>query len=298
MRVPLAIFVCAGLVATGLGTEPPSGAPLESAKEELKKLQADQTTKTGPAGRLTDGLPRIQTPVPGAVQLEVPTAEKSAKERKKRVDARKNWLLDGVDKLEKRPGRKDAGRKPTGETELPDGKDGEFDSSDPDDLLQLYTEQKKADEAKAGDRKAIPSRVDPFAPFLQGWMQTSPARGKFFDDFVRKSEPAAGSVDAGPRSIETNQSSSPVDVAGASRSVAAAAQPNPYLEGLDMPSPGGGRPNSGQLDPVAVAPVMTAPRPLTSGMLDLIPASRPAEKKPALLAPSDDKKYFPQLKKF
>jgi len=297
MRAGVAIFVCAGLAATCAGSEPPPGAPLEGAKEELKKLQADQTTKSGPASRLTDGLPRIQAPVPGAVQPEVPTAEKSAKESKRKAEARKNWLLDGVDQLEKKPARKGPERSRSGaEEEISDDEAG---GSEPDDLLQLYTERKKADEAKAGERKTTPGRTDPLSPFLQDWMQTSPTRGKFFDEFVRKGDSTAGFADAGPGPIETGQGAAPAGLGDGTRSVGSVPQPNPYLEGLKPPAPPIGQgPSPRQPIADAVAPVRTGSKPAGEGMLEPVPASRLPEKKPPLLAPLDDKKYFPQLKKF
>ncbi len=304
MRRRLIIIGLFGLAAARGGAEEPAEATLEGTKQELKKLQSDQATRNGTAvtGRLTDGMPQIQTPVPGNVPLEMPAVEKAEKDRRKKAETRKNWLLDGVDKLGKSNTSRNRGRDAlaTGER-LPDDEQEQPDSSDPDYILKVYTQQKKAAEAKAEQQKSMATvRADPFAPFLQGWLETSPARGKFFDDFVRKTDAPEGRPLTTPGGSEPgfNQVSPLADRADSVRSgPTGGAQPNPYLQGLDsltLREPGAGfRPPA-----ETVTPAGPASQHPGGSRLDPIPLSRPAEKKPSLLLPADDKKYFPQLKKF
>jgi hypothetical protein len=289
------------LAAVRGGAEEPAGAPLEGTKQELKKLQTDQATRNSSAatGGLTDGMPQIETPVPGVVPLEMPAADKAEKDRKKKAEARKNWLLDGVDKLGKSNGNQGREAPATGEAVPDDGTD-QPDSSDPDYILKVYTQQKKAAEAKADQQKSTAARGDPFAPFLQGWLETSPARGKFFDEFVRKPDAPGGIPATTPSATEHgfNPGSVGGDMADSTRSVPMGAQSNPYLQGLGSPPLPDSRVGSSLPTAISNALAGPAPRQSAAGTIEPIPASRPAEKKPPLLAPSDDKIYFPQLKKF
>ena len=303
MRRRLTIIGLCWLVAARSSAEEPAGAPLEGTKQELKKLQSDQATRNGAAvtGRMTDGMPQIQTPVPGNAPLPMPAIEKADKDRKRKAEAQKNWLVDGVDKLGKSSGSKDRGRDaPAGGQMLPDDESEQPDSSDPDYLLKVYTQQKKAADAKAEQQKSTATaRADPFAPFLQGWLETSPARGKFFDDFVRKPDAPGGRPLTAPGATEQvfSPNNQLAEIADSVRSGPAGVQPNPYLPGLDpltLKESGAG---SHQLAET-IAPAIPASRQPAGSLLDPIPVNRPAEKKPPLLAPADDKKYFPQLKKF
>jgi hypothetical protein len=75
-------------------------------------------------------------------------------------------------------------------------------------------------------------------------------------------------------------------------------QPNPYLQGLDMPALQElGTPHS-QSANNANLPAISTSGQASGSMVTPIPESRPPEKKPPGLVPADDKKYFPQLRKF
>jgi hypothetical protein len=296
----------AGLAAaTGAWAAEPASAPLEGTKQELRKLQADQSANpdTGVTGKLTGAMPQLQTPVPGTMPMEqLATREKTERERQKKAETQKNWLRDGVDQL----GKSNDGKHPDktasdsamGATEQDKDRP---DSSDPNYLLKVYTEQKNADEAKGGREKAAAPRADPFAPFLQGWLENSPVRGRFFDDFVRKPDGVDGGTQppvASSAAVSTGAAFSPAEAAGGSHRAPGTAQPNPYLQGLDLgslPDPGNTRGPA-----AATAGALPSPVPVQSagGVVDPIPSSRAEEKKPLSLPPSDDKKYFPQLRKF
>ena len=289
------------LTAATVGAEEQGGVPLEASKQALKALQADQTAKTGAAttGKLSDGLPQLQTPVPGATPLDfVPLHQSKAdKELKKKKDEQKNWLLDGVDKLSR--DSKAKGRLAGDDKKAITVDDDEkSDSSDPDYLLKLYAEQKKEADAKTVARQTSPARSDPIAPFLQGWLGSSPVRGKFFDEFVRNSGAAADPASpVGPANTGGSQFMGNSIAVDGNRAVApVTAQPNPYLQGLDSPVMSTAGRNS-QSFPGFLT--LGAPaHPPSAAAIDPFLAARPVDKKPPLLAPSDNEKYFPQLKKF
>ena len=294
----LGLLACAALAA---GAEEP-GAPLEKSQRELKTLQRDQATRNSEAGagKLGDGLPRIQAPVPGALPPNLPAPDRTEADLKKQKDARKNWLADGVKKLEKQQARAknhdapgDKGRA------FGDGENRPRDSSDPDYVLKLYGEQQQEAEAKAEGKHRGAARTDPFAPFLQGWLGGSPVRGKFFDEFVRR--PDAGGAPGGSAAAPLNggnQDFTSIAPLGSVRETTVAALPNPYLQGLDLPSLPDVK--TGRNLPATTAEAWSKPvdLPATAAAPALPPAARQADPKLALPPLADDKKYFPQLKKF
>ena len=291
------------LAAVAPGSE--STAPLESSRQELRKLQGGQ--KAGEAPSAKDGLrPSLPTLVtPGQESLPSPellSPEKLEKERKlqKEREARKNWLVNGVQQLEKTdkaregPGQPATEKLPAAETT----KAGE--GQDPQYLLKLYDEQKKIEtERQTDSRPQRATSADPLAPFLQGWLGNSPARGQFFDEFSRKNE--AGPVDSapvvGPTTPSGTHAATPtLGLGGPDKAPAA---PNPYLTELapirnSQPAPSAltstGAFNPAAANPVFTPPVVVAPPP---------PAEvRQPEKKAPPPPQADDKKYFPQLNRF
>ncbi|MDB6166364.1 MAG: hypothetical protein JWQ83_1504 [Lacunisphaera sp.] len=288
-------------VAMSMHAAEPAGAPLANSKQELKALQADQGTKADPgAGKITGNLPEVGAPTPGETPLDLNVSLRTEKELKKRKDAQKNWLLDGMDKLGQNAKGNNKVLRDKGdltETEVED----KPDSSDPDYLLKLYSEQKKKDEARADAKSPGAARNDPFAPFLQGWLANPAAGGKPFDGSGRQSD-VAGTV-AAPGLVEggTNLSQTasglpnPDSIRGHSNP--AGIQPNPYLAapvGPALPDLGAVRTLEGSGN-MTGGPVAAPPNP---AMVEPVPAGRPVEKKPQLLRPSDNDKYFPQQKKF
>ena len=218
---------------------------------------------------------------------------------KKKQEANKNWLVEGVEKLEKEARAKDHGAAVeksaafTGEEARP------LDSSDPDYVLKLYGEQQQEAEAKAGAKHPGPARTDPFAPFLQGWLGGSPVHGKFFDEFVRK--PDASGLTVASASLPVSgavQSFSNGEPVSFTREASGAPQPNPYLQGLDMPS--GQDLKGGQNQPATGPEAWLKPADLSPASLPAapLPAVRQADSKLQLPPLADEKKYFPQLKKF
>ncbi|HEY8995703.1 MAG TPA: hypothetical protein VIM71_13630 [Lacunisphaera sp.] len=289
------------LTAAARGAD--AGAPLESTKQELRKLNDGQKPGTGPgaAEGLRPSLPTIQTPGQESLPLpELMDPEKLEKERKRQKNERKNWLVNGVGELERKDKAKTAEAFSTDETKE-EGSDSRLsDKTDPQYLLKLYDEQKKVEEARKLDtRTQRPPQADPLAPFLQGWLGNSPVRGQFFDEFARKPEGAsAGAAPAVPPGVgPTRDFGTPVSAATPAKDPAA--KPNPYLAELNRPVPNEAAVGvlSGQ---TPVSPALTTPslgRPLIPSTPS--PAEvRPPERKPLPTPLADDKKYFPQLKKF
>lgn len=291
------------LAAAAAGAEEPA-APLAKSAQELKTLQRDQSTRNNGVanGKLSEGLPQMPGPTPGAPLLEMPKPPKSdseLKELKKKKDAQKNWLVDGVDKLEKNSGSNSRRARDTKEAGIAGEEEEKLDSSDPEYILKLYSEQQKEVEAKAGAKQAATPQADPFAPFLQGWLGSSPVRGRFFDESIRKPDASLGTVTPGGSPVpESNQVFSTGEVAGSRRGAVVEAQPNPYLAGLDLPSlaEAGGRQNSADLN---LGP-MTKSTEVQPAVLpgNSPPVARASEKKPLPSTLTQDNKYFPQLKRF
>lgn len=294
------------LAATAIGAAGQGGAPLEASKKALEELQADQAVKpdvnaTGKS--MADSLPQLRTPTPGAVApdlVQPGNRRVGEKELKRKKDGQANWLVDGVDKLGREArDRNQAGR--DSRKNLPEDEEEKPDSSDPDYVLKLYAQQKKEEDEKAEVRQTAKARTDPIAPFLQDWLGNSPVRGKFFDDYVRKSDAGSGSVSAAdPAEIGSNQlSGHSLATADRQTSAPVTRQPNPYLAGLEAPA--SFESGTRGIEPLPARPLSIgggSDGPSREPAREPNPTPRAAEKKPPLLAPSDNEKYFPQQKKF
>jgi hypothetical protein len=307
MRVLLrrALFASVLLAAMAQGTE--GGAPLETSRQELRKLQGGQKAGEAPSAKegLRPSLPSLVTP--GQESLPPPellSPEKLEKERKlqKEREARKNWLVNGVQQLEKTDKAKE-GLSQSETQLLPAASAAKTEEGrDPHYLLKLYDEQKKIETERQGDAKVQRApAADPLAPFLQGWLGNSPARGQFFDEFSRKTEtgPVGPAPVVGPATPSGTHAATPtLGLAGPDKAPAAAA-PNPYLTELapirsSQPAPSAltstGAFNPAANNPVFSPPVVVAPPP---------PAEvRQPERKAPQPPSADDKKYFPQLNRF
>jgi hypothetical protein len=280
-----------------------SNGPLESSKQELRTLEGGQRTKEAPSATegLRPSIPSIQTPGQDTLlPMPRPDAGKLEKERKRRQKARENWLVNGVEQLEKSE-RKEPGipREIEKEDEL-DSNDSAEGDDDPQYLLKLYDEQKKMDEGR--ESRNTPHRVpraDPLAPFLQGWLGSSPVRGQFFDEFVRRpSDTAAGQIPAMSQSNGLSEGPASSDVPSSAIGESEL-RPNPYLAPLNTPA--GSPPD---ITPGVFPGSTGAPSALPS--FDRLPLPSPMpppvvrqpERKPPPAPSADDRKYFPQLKKF
>ena len=293
----LGLLVCAALVA---GAEEP-GAPLEKSQRELKALQRDQATRNSEAGagKLSDGLPQIQAPAPGAVLLNLPVPDQTEADLQKQKEARKNWLADGVEKLEKQAKARNRGAPGDKRHAFRDEENRPLDSSDPEYVLKLYGEQQQEAEARADGKHPVAARADPFAPFLHGWLGSSPVHGKFFDEFARKPETGGAPVGSASAPLSGGTPSfTSLEPVGPARGANATVQPNPYLQGLDLPSLPDTRAGPNPSATAAESWAKPVDLPATTASSVPPPAARQADPKLQLSPLADDKKYFPQLKKF
>jgi hypothetical protein len=286
------------------------GAPLESTKKQLRELESVQKDKAGtvPGAGLKLDTPTLHMPDQGAESTQqwrkARTEEEQKREQKKR-DA-DNWLVNGVDKLghdEAKTGSKDNDATAL-LTQEAATKDAMIDTSDPQYLLKTFDDQKKRSDSKQAEitkGRTVPAG-DPFAPFLQDWLGNSPVRDQVMDQFLKRGDsgPTVGPV-TGASDFRTPGAGSAVVSTPSPREPAAAAKPNPYLTNLNTPtlSPdtlsGGPAPAATVGIPLSGGEVPKAPAAVSP--LDPLPDSRtPAKGPPPGFA--DDKKYFPQLKKF
>ncbi len=288
------------LAARAAGAE--ASAPLEAAKQELRQLESTQKNKAGPA--MSDPV-KLDTPmldVGGASNPGMPQwterkkeDEKRARQAKQRQD--ENWLVNGVERLGREETAATAGTA-SGSTEV-EVLTNTPDPADPQYLLKLFDEQEKRSAAKETPTRVRPTPApDPFAPFLQGWLGTSPVRNQVMEQFRK-----GGDV-VGPTAVPggTAEFRSPVVVdtgpAPLPYETAAAPKANPYLidSGLPIPTRDGVS-GAGPLPTVELTLPGAAPAPATVAPVSPLPDTRtPAKGPPA--NPADDKKYFPQLNRF
>lgn len=279
--------------------EPP---PLEATKKELQQFvrdQNNQATTTTPGLKVDAPTLQVQPPVLDATQWW--QERKQAAERKQeKADKRQNqnWLVNGVERTRTESTNAANGHADREETSGT-GEANIVDTSEPDYLLKLYDEQGKTAARKAEPEHRRPV-ADPFAPFLQDWLGDSPVRGQFFDEFVKGGADATGvsTLPGGTSGIRgaTDPISTPAGLPG----VGVAEKTNPYLVDAIVPAP---VVNAGPSPVPAATPV--APQSISPGGFGLsgdmsatrIPEARTPRSGPPP-GPTDDKKYFPQLKRF
>lgn len=298
--VALAGLLLAAAVAAR-GAEAPPGGTLDQTKAELRQLQSDQRNKAGQqGGKLKLDAPTMDVQVaPDAASPEAWLSDKLKQERKLKEakDAKKNWLVDGVEKLEKEGSHaKDAAAVVAKDVDGSQSAPHAIDPSDPQYLLKLFDEQKKPAEGKASANKATTATPDAFAPFMQSWLGSSPVKGQLMDQFVSKTDNGGTPVLPGDYRGPTGPANAPVAVHDA----VGAPKENPYLADLNTPiltkevaqdaaqlSSGGAPAASSEV--ARSAPVLPASAPAADTR------ERPKGPPPS---PADDKKYFPQLKRF
>jgi hypothetical protein len=293
---------CAMIAVSGL-TAANSG-PLEATKQELRKLDREQRPNEGPSATegLRPNLPAIQAPGPDALPTMQPAdPDKVEKERKRRKDAQKNWLVNGVEQLEKSEIEKEsAGRATAVEFEVEST--GTETDDDPQYLLKIYDERKKGEAARKAEKTAQRTpRSDPLAPFLQDWLGSSPVRGQFFDRFVRNdpTTPGGEGTSSGITPALTNRDPLAVNLPAERGLSESEPRTNPYLVPPTAPALSEPRWNHDlTLNPID--PVLNVTPP---GQSSITPAVapvdiRPPERKPPPPPLADERKYFPQLKKF
>lgn len=300
LRATAGAWLCcvAALMATAQETD----APLSQTKQQLQSLRKDQTaekTDTGEKG-FRAALPGLQPHSPLQPALELPSRPDAAREKKAKADARKNWLLDGYDKLDRqgRVKRGDALRRDEIDT---DETEEILDPADPDYFLRVYERQRAVTENRQAETRSTETKMtgatNAFAPFLQDWLAGSPVRDALKD--VLDSANRGGSTPNAPVVMEDRRGASVAsDIAIGAGSPSHTAQPqrgataNPFVQALGLPA------DARTNDVRPLAPVFAPPPANASNPATTLPALVPEESRRQGPPPTDDKKYFPQLKKF
>jgi hypothetical protein len=292
-----------------------SNAPLANAKQELKQLQRDQAVqKTGAADeKLKSALPKFHPPTPGQPEADPsspasPVRQES--ERRRQAIEGSNWLLEGYNRLDPKnsaPRGKRAARKI-------DPNADEREQLRPGDvgyMLRLYEKQTReaaGAENRPGEtlRHSLASApTDPLAPYLKDWLANSPVRDVALDAVGRRDPTALpeGSSPADEASRGATLSPNPSSPLGFDQP-ARGRNPaeNPFLSALAPIQPGGlaGGGSHGQAPPAAGFGTPAASTAQGSLAVRPEPPSlrRPDTRKPPPSQREEDRKYFPQLKRF
>jgi hypothetical protein len=305
--LPTSLFLLAAAATTA--AEESSG-PLSESKQLLQQLQKDQASRTtGTAnGDLKGLLPSISAPTLQGQDLPAftPSAQEQGKNSQATGSKSANWLLDGYNVLgEKSVPTQGKGRQPghaaSGRDEARAG-----DGAEGHDLLSLYRKQEdQHDSGTTTDKSARTAAVDPMKPFLKSWLANSPVRDAILSARAAsdRSEAAADGQDhsaellKGEDPVLTGQASpsrGPLDLNAGRKD-----GENPYLQALNSGLSGSGNsvPAATLPTPVqGVGPGLPLPPVQNSATSDA------ADKSNAFTGPDskakDDKKYFPQLKRF
>lgn len=301
MRRSLAIVLALTGASFVWAQEQNSDAPLSETKEQLQALRRDESAqRTATPGGLKLDIPSINAPDLGS-DLNLSKPKKDEDSDLKKNAKRKNWLLDGYDKLDrKKSGVLDTAGKKGDQAETdPEEK---LDPKDPDYFLHVYEKQRAESDAKQLELKNAAAAqtadqkmggMDPFAPFMREWLANSPVRDVIRDSNAASAATGAGDSNAATVSSDVNTTATTnTSISEGSRAAAG----NPFLQALGLPS-SSGQPSDAHprvVEPSAASVFnVPAPTPLP------LQVERPRdEQRNAVPPPPTDKKYFPQLKKF
>lgn len=303
--------------ATGLSlAAAEADEPLAGVKQELKQLQTDSTAqKSGVAEpKLKGATPPIvlqpQAPLSSESLSSNRKSAKDQKDLKRQQDAEKNWLVREYEKLET---KSDAERRDD-KIKLPEAS---FEEKSEHELLQdrLSANDPKSragrDDSHRPPRADAPKAPDPFAPFMKDWLANSPSSGPALDALNKagSNQPAgpgmSPGIEARPLDLPGSTASSLFDSSASDprrdRNVSTMPANNPFLSGLELPGQLENAPAAASRSPVAdaLAPAMmpSAQSPLTLQNEAIAPSKRNTVTPPTSKQ-AEDKKYFPQQKRF
>lgn len=289
-----AVAVALGAAALAFAADDPN-APLANAKQQLQSLKKDEAAqKAGTQSGAKLDLPALNTP---GQELDLPAPKREEADAKSKAADQKNWLLEGYDKLDKKAGAGRTDRKAS-VSEKP------LDPNDPDYFLRLYERQRAEREERESERLDLKSinaselattASDPFAPFMKGWLANSPVRDalKSTVGSDTSSEPA---LVAEPPTPVASVAVTDVALLGTPRPP----NTNSFVQALGLPSLDQSKPTEVHNPTVTLQNPPAAPtsRPPANTIYDLPERPKVDLKQSLPPPPSEDKKYFPQLKKF
>ncbi len=295
-------FLLLLLVATHAAAEE-NTAPLSESKRQLKQLQKDQSSRdqTATGSDLKGLMPSIAAPGGQALDLPPPPEMSSHPNGKDQPGAKSaNWLLEGYDRLGAAAGKAGKGGRSLHE----DGRAKVDEARETGSLSQSADkrDQNRADTEGRGDHPKSSQPPDPMEPFLKAWLAKSPVKDVILnarDDAKRLDN---GSDLLGVELNPTREGSAPgpalLTTNTAGENTLGAKPENPYLQALNAPLPVTAPAVAPQTN---VAPVAaTGQGRIDAPVIDATTAS-PAKNNSFNGPPSqakDDKKYFPQLKRF
>jgi hypothetical protein len=291
----LAVAAAFGVATVAFAADDPN-APLANTKAQLQSLKKDaaaQQADTPRAPKLE--LPSIQGAVAGP-ELELPRPKRDDADSQDRKRAQqKDWLLQGFDRLDR---KSSFGTAKSADTKA-ETEDEPLDPNDPDYFLRVYERQRAERDTKRLDVNALASgelrtdAPDPLAPFMKEWLADSPVREALQSVNATHStgdRVASGSIGSAPMAVTHTASAA---------TVSARPVPNPFVQALGLPTfdQTASDTRAAAVEPVRNTPT-SSPTNQTNTIYDL-PERPKTDVRQALPAPpADDKKYFPQLKKF
>ncbi|MDP2138944.1 MAG: hypothetical protein Q8J74_13920 [Candidatus Didemnitutus sp.] len=268
--------------------------------QALKRDQAAEATGLA-SPHLRSVLPALEVAPLRTAPVVTPPPPDRAQQATKLADARRNWLLAGFEQTEHPavgttpPERTGAAGKVSEE---------ELDPADPNYFLKVYERQRSVQLANRPERPSAAAGIstgqDPFAPLMQEWLAGSPVRETLNDILrPRSTQPNEVSITvaSGERvSSRTGTTTTLLTVtsgpANLDREVG-----NPYLEAFDLSTARAD--GLAELNVPAAAPASAA-LPQNPGTKQFTLPALPKVESRRNGPPdrTDDKKYFPQLKKF
>lgn len=296
-----ALVLLAATAARAGDPAPPPAAPLSESARQLKALQKDEATRQSGVGDASarEALPSFSPPPPGMV---APLPAVRPPERRPDANANPNWLVEGMNQLDKE--RSGARGAPGGDK-----------SGQPAATPRINRDGRKEDATASSRPPGGPGASDPLAPMMKQWLAGSPVDATVFEA-IRKS----GSRDSAtmPELARVSQPGREGDLRTRARGEGGHPLPaeggvqldrkreNPYLAGLQgAPAPAApslpSGPSLSRNAGSAPLPAMSQPLPGSSTAVAPPPVDVPARTgtRPAPpRSPQDDKKYFPQLRKF
>ncbi len=294
------VSLCAGTITSAQD----ASAPLSTTRQQLQTLKKDQaaeksgTNEPGLKGSINNN------DISGGMNLTAPTTGPE-REKPEKKDTRRNWLIDGYEKLDPKAAKARAGDKPE-EEEKP------LDPKDPDYFLRVYERQRATNEAKRLQQEKLedPDRTDggranapdPFAPFLSSWLAGSPVKDVLRETTRTTSHSNRAAINDGSRLAESESRGANTTNAIAAelnltpRTNTDAGATNPFVQALGL---GNAATNAASPPRSSVAvPAFTPPPPSRNTELSLPPPVRSALPERPTKVPDENQKYFPQLKKF
>lgn len=309
------LLVGIGALATvaAPSAEPPP--PLAATREQLRALPKDGVAGPDqrPPGDWRDGLPPVALPPPLRPASPAPVARPEPAKRE--AAPARNWLLDGFanERRQDRAGRGDAARAGRAGEGAGATDDEPLDPTDPDYLVKAYEQRRRMTAREAArmetERGEAAGRLPagPLAPLMQEWLARSPVRGMVEangrgDQARARGEPAGAAVGL-PGRVETERMDPNATVAAGVEEIGGGGRlgptENPYLAALTLPGAAAAGAGADQGALPAMPPASAASAGAGDGAPPLPAATPPAAgRKPPRAPWEEDRKFFPQTKKF